>query len=511
MSDRGGPFCFIRPLETLCTLSTVRGVEKASAPKVSFRNISVKADGCEPSTFSVSLAVWQHVTVTKGQTVDLSCPIIHAHQSVEWKNPEGYIMFFKHNQAEVSRGVKDQRYTIKDLSESEFTISISDVTFKDGGNYTCSHYDTHITEKTVLLTVLGNPIITKVKRGRRFDMKCIAEGNHYPPQIFWKLDHGPEILANSQVLQESERYVSKAMLSVQSVENRVTVECLVHHPALYSQPLIDFVKIGKNAIKASQTTTTRLPTAHPQRPTEVRRTTTSWLHGRTTVYLTTRDVTGFPSESSKKLSTVPSSQLFSSNEPNTVTTPTGLSVNPVTSTGSLLSTNDSFRERNDTISNTIRTTGWTSVSETTEVITSYNHTEGNTTGSFNGPKMQTRTKGNSPLLVLLVTCLIFGLLVVVIFFAMKLRRAHITWKRENDDSDPSEESSKSKSSQEEKNSQGQRRRGLFNTAFTQYVVEEPPVIFSVINTTVMPTTETENKEQTERHTSAKCDIKETEL
>lgn len=36
------------------------------------------------------------------------------------------------------------------------------------------------------------------------------------------------------------------MLSVQSVENRVTVECLVHHPALYSQPLIDFVKIGKN-------------------------------------------------------------------------------------------------------------------------------------------------------------------------------------------------------------------------------------------------------------------------
>lgn len=103
--------------------------------------------------------------------------------------------------------------------------------------------------------------------------------------------------------------------------------------------IINVRPLSVTAIKASQTTTTRLPTAHPQRPTEVRRTTTSWLHGRTTVYLTTRDVTGFPSESSKKLSTVPSSQLFSSNEPNTVTTPTGLSVNPVTSTGSLLSTN----------------------------------------------------------------------------------------------------------------------------------------------------------------------------
>ena len=36
--------------------------------------------------------------------------------------------------------------------------------------------------------------MTKAKRGGRFDMKCIAEGNHFPPQIFWKLDHGPEIL-----------------------------------------------------------------------------------------------------------------------------------------------------------------------------------------------------------------------------------------------------------------------------------------------------------------------------
>lgn len=28
----------------------------------------------------------------------------------------------------------------------------------------------------------------------KFDITCTAEGNHYPPQIFWKLDQGPEIL-----------------------------------------------------------------------------------------------------------------------------------------------------------------------------------------------------------------------------------------------------------------------------------------------------------------------------
>ena len=41
-----------------------------------------------------------------------------------------------------------------------------------------------------------------------------------------------------------------------------------------------------------------------------------------------------------------------------------------------------------------------------------------------------RQKGNgSSVLVFLVTCLIFSLLVVVIFFVIKLRRAHILWKR----------------------------------------------------------------------------------
>ena len=42
---------------------------------------------------------------------------------------------------------------------------------------------------------------------------------------------------------------------------------------------------------------------------------------------------------------------------------------------------------------------------------------------------QTGKEGSTPLLVLLVTCLIFGLLVVVTFFGIRLRRAHIIWKK----------------------------------------------------------------------------------
>ena len=27
-----------------------------------------------------------------------------------------------------------------------------------------------------------------------FFIKCTAEGNNYPPQIYWKLNNGPEII-----------------------------------------------------------------------------------------------------------------------------------------------------------------------------------------------------------------------------------------------------------------------------------------------------------------------------
>ncbi|XP_038564879.1 cytotoxic and regulatory T-cell molecule isoform X2 [Micropterus salmoides] len=443
----------------------------------------------------VSLAVWQRVTVIKGQTLILSCPLTNGHKTnVDWKNPKGFIMFFNN-----SKGMKDKRYTINKLSESEFTISISSVTFKDGGNYTCSQYAHNTIEKKVEVTVLGRPKMTVAHHKGTFVIKCTAEGNHFPPQIFWKLDHGPEIIPDVQVLHEGEKYVSMDILHVHSVENRVTVKCLVRHPALHSHPLINFVKIGRDSTIPVRTTTTSSPKSQTQRSTEVQRT-------------TTRDVDGPSSESSRKSSTVPSNQSFSSNEPKKVTAPTGLPLNPVTSTGSHLSISGSTRSRNDTISNSTSTTGWTSVPETTEEIT-YNRTEGNRTGI---PDMQKANERNSTLLILLVTCLIFGLLVVVIFFGIKLRRAHITWKRENEESDPSEDSSKSKSSQEEKNSQGQRRRGLTNTAFTQYVVEEPPVITSVINTAAVVPTEKVNKKQTSQpqalgQTSAKCHIKETEL
>lgn len=129
---------------------------------------------------AVSLAVWQRVTAIKGQTVDLRCPVTNAHQTVvDWKTPDGHIMHFAHkgegnksnepnrpelpasgfdslvSSSPVTPGVASERYSVQKLSESEFTISITAVTFGDAGNYTCYEYGDLVIERKVELTVLG--------------------------------------------------------------------------------------------------------------------------------------------------------------------------------------------------------------------------------------------------------------------------------------------------------------------------------------------------------------------
>ncbi|KAI4814258.1 hypothetical protein KUCAC02_003460, partial [Chaenocephalus aceratus] len=363
----------------------------------------------------------------------------------------------------------DKRYGITKLSESEFTISIPMLPSKMEASTTCSQYGHHTAEKEVEVTVLCRPT-------------CVVKEEI---QCEWQ-----------------ERIPSR--------ESAI-------------------------ARKSQHTTTSRSPAARPpahQRPREQQR------------HITTRDLKG-PSSEGPTLSADPTTQLFPSSEPQTVT-----SAQSSSSTHSHLS-DDSTRRRNDTISNatsapstksqhttlteaqrtrhitsrdlkgpsaegpaelgpsdqlfsssepetvtpalnlasskhsTLSNTSWTSVSETTE-ITSNNHTEGKETDILNDPRMRT---GGSSLLVFLVTCLIFGLLVVVIFFTIKLRRAHITWKRENEDSDPSEGAV---------NQNQARKRGTLKDKGGE-------------GSSTQHSHKKNVQHPTPGQTSTKCDIKETEL
>lgn len=424
----------------------------------------------------VSLAKWQHITAVKGETVHLKCPTPGANEtSMDWKNQQGHILFFKLNSSKVFKGLRSQRFQIVEVSASEFTVRISRVMLKDGGNYICTQYGDQPTQNIVQLTVLGPPKMETAKKSGTLSVKCTAEASHYHPQISWKFGRDSEIPAKAHFTQRHKKYVSRATLIVPSSNKSLTVICLFRHPDLKGYLLMDIVKFGQNSKKGPD----RTSAATTRFSTDVLHTaTTSWLeHGKTT-----RGVDELLTGSTVDLSTA---------SPDNSRTPEKNRVPDGTT----------YHED---------TTGGTSFNETTEEPMPYNNT-----GRPNGLDRQEGGPRGSGMLIFMVTCLILCLMVVVIFIAIKLRKAHITWKKENEDSTPSVESSKSKSSQDESASQGQRRRGILNTAFAHYAVEQQ-MATSVINTAAMaapssPIKEPTSSPQTTQHIASICYPKETEL
>uniref|UniRef100_A0A3B5LFB5 Ig-like domain-containing protein n=1 Tax=Xiphophorus couchianus TaxID=32473 RepID=A0A3B5LFB5_9TELE len=374
---------------------------------------------------TVSLAEkMQNVTALKGSTVDLRCPISKSDKGiVEWRDPDNNIMFFNDISA-----IKDKRYSITKLTNSQFSISITNVTFTDGGVYTCTQYKPKLSVKTVRVTVLG-------EEGEKSAVKCTAKGNNQPPKITWKLKNEPEF---------------QSILYVYPENSRVTVKCLVHHPDLHAGPLMQFVKVGKQ----SEFLTSLAIFVNYLQAVKI------------------FPLTGGFIETCLQESTSPINwnicgtvKMLTASDPKTFTvTPAGPSVEPATSV----------------------------------------HLHFNTTG-------RTERKQSSSLLVLLVTCLIFALLVVVIFFAIKLRRAHIAWKKGDMVLSLSLFLILKKSLIVKFSVYF---TGLFNTVFAQYVVEDPAAITSVTNPNAMTRKESATIEQTSQsqtQAAVRSNIKETSL
>ncbi|XP_046907836.1 cytotoxic and regulatory T-cell molecule isoform X1 [Hypomesus transpacificus] len=444
-----------------------------------------------------STSVWQRKTVTVGETLTLTCAINAGDTSnVEWKNPSGFVMFFNHNKA-----LKDSRYSIVNFSKKEFKVAVSDVNFRDGGVYTCLHYHhkhKNVATKRVKVIVLGTPKLEVTKNRKETTIKCSAEGNAHPPKLSWQFGNGLEILAQSNSVfdHKTRKHSSEASLHIKSGTKSVTVKCLVRHPALRGPNLIDSVEIKLD--------TNEVP--HTMRPSTERVTNTpvEKLTEKTTFYWpVTEGSTETPSDKSTYSTKIPKVTEWP--------TPEGP---PTAFTGSYISTHSHpdttqpestvFTSQNDTSSYSTTMKGFLPASETMQ-NTFPNKTGGNTSieRGFDGVNRQTGKEGSTPLLVLLVTCLIFGLLVVVTFFGIRLRRAHIIWKKENEDSNQSVNSTKSKSSHEEKHTQNRRHRGLFNIGFTKYSVEPTDVAAA------SPVTTTATRDKTEE--TPESYAKETEL
>ncbi|KAI4895928.1 hypothetical protein NFI96_031272 [Prochilodus magdalenae] len=412
----------------------------------------------------------KHITAMKGQMLTLTCPLRNFHKSehVEWRNPDGFLMFFNKH-----RALKDMRNEVSVLTKSKYSIRISDITFKDGGVYKCLHYGNQVITKRYRVVVLSGPVLEKTEHEDKTIIKCSASGNGQLPTISWLLESGLEIDAYPNYILEnsSNKYTAVSHLSVKSHKRRVTVKCLVHHPALHGATLIDFVHIGD---QDADEKTSLAP---------------EYISTTTEKVVTPTLVPQFSS-------TTFSGSSYSGSET------TDVQQTDVNST-SYNSTN-----ANDTTEFIFETTEGTSLNITTD---SPNSTSGAENVNESSREKIQNKKGNSALLVMLVTCLIFALIVVLAFFLLRLRKAHLAWKQENEENDQSVESSKSKSSNEEKQRQNQqqRGRGLWNTSFTKYKVEE--VVESGATITPAPLVVPDVKPYNSNNTVLKSCIRETEL
>ncbi|XP_017345176.1 cytotoxic and regulatory T-cell molecule [Ictalurus punctatus] len=411
----------------------------------------------------------KQISVIQGDTLTLTCPLTNTNMSdaVEWRNPEGFLLFFNRDKA-----LRDQRIKFVTLTNSKFSIRVTDVTFKDGGVYKCLHYRNPTSTKRYKVIVIGAPRLEKDEQEDKTIVKCSASANQHPPRLSWLMDSGLEVEAHPYYESEhvSKKYTAVSQLTVKVPKKGVTMRCLVRHSALHGSKLERFIHLGN---QSQDTTTSSTYSSNILRSTD------------TTVIPTLFSNTSFTNSHSESETTNDSSTTV--NE-----TTDGTSANGST----------------NILSNTTENETTESVYETTDGTPSNTsiNSSNNTTGNDNSHVEKISKKRTSTLLVLLVTCLLSCLFVVLAFFLIRLRKAHIAWKKENEESDQSVESSRSKSSSEEKLKQQQKGRGFWNTSFTKYKAEETlekeaqatPASVQVIN-------------ENPQHFIARSGVKETEL
>ncbi|XP_066507884.1 cytotoxic and regulatory T-cell molecule isoform X2 [Hoplias malabaricus] len=381
----------------------------------------------------------KQIIVKKGQTLILTCPLRSTNSTdhLEWRNPDGFLMFFNKEKA-----LKDGRSKILTLTQSQYTAQISDIKFKDSGVYKCLQYGNQVVTRRYKVIVLEGPILQKTEHEDITILKCSASAQIHRPRLSWLFENGLEIDAQPNYVLEnsSNKITAVSLMNVKTHKTRATVKCLAYYSPLYVSPLIDFVHIGS------------------QNEGEKTSPTLKYISTTTEKEVTPTFVPYFSSSTSSS-SASSSSTIYSSSESETTEEQ---------------QTDVSTTEYSNTMVNRSNKT----ISETTEDAQSDNSTvSSNSTLAVDEEgrsESKQSEKGSSALLVLLVTCLICCLIVVLAFFLVRLRRAHITWKQENEENDQSVESSKSKSSSEErqKQNQQQRGRGLWATSFTKYKVDE---------------------------------------
>ncbi|KAG8522275.1 Cytotoxic and regulatory T-cell molecule [Galemys pyrenaicus] len=330
----------------------------------------------------------------------LNCEVSEAHNtSLQWVAPSGYTIVLDKQLA-----LKDSKYQLLHHSTHQLSISVTNVTQQDEGVYKCLHYSITVRTKEVEVIVLANSYkpnleasVARMKNGEEHViLKCSTTRCKPETQMTWLLGNDIEIFRPANPKQE------------------IT---MVSHTSLNGS--IGETHKSQTDGKICNTTSTLRVRAYSKYSTVDCVVRHRGLQGGKLVapfrfedLVTDQETTSDAPERSS-----PSSQ-----DPQQPTSTVALLENSTTSE------TDKGKEK-----------------QTTQDI--------HLSTEANPQYMGLVRKKSGILLLILVSFLIFILFIIVQLFIMKLRKAHVIWKKENEISEHTLESYRSRSNNEETSSQ----------------------------------------------------------
>ncbi|XP_048418324.1 cytotoxic and regulatory T-cell molecule isoform X2 [Stegostoma tigrinum] len=412
----------------------------------------------------------ENITVLEGESIVLNCTMDRIeNSSIEWSNPKWHVIYFND-----IRGIRDRRYNLVHYSEAKLFVTLLNTTVEDDGVYTCSYYNHPTVSKEVHLTVLAPPsppvlnITTRLVKGKEEKVvSCITTGSKPKPQITWLLNNRMELRGHTKYNPENKgtKFTTTSTLNIKAHDQESRVDCLVRHESLMNNVLRVTYRFDNNYNSLgltetySQTTNNDFLTS-TEDSMLLTNETESNLNSTfsTEVLLTTTGQSTFQIiEESSTLSEIESSLTST---PSMEISLTEIQQNTSKDKAELF--NSIYGNPHNASENYTEANEWTINSTTVQNLTKNSPLEqGNPNATAkcennqimenNGKTEKLRMKQSSALLLILVAFLICGLLIVFQLFVLKIRKEHLKWRKQNDDSDLTVESNKSNRSSNEEN------------------------------------------------------------
>ncbi|NP_001005713.1 cell adhesion molecule 2 precursor [Xenopus tropicalis] len=209
--------------------------------------------------------VTQNVTVVEGGTINLTCRVDqNDNTSLQWSNPAQQTLYFDDKKA-----LRDNRIELVRASWHELSISISDVSLSDEGQYTCSLFTMPVKTSKAYLMVLGvpeNPHISgftsPVMEGDTIQLTCKSSGSKPAADIRW-FKNDQEITDVQKIQQQDSNgktftVTSSLVFQGDRKDDGAVIRCRVDHESLTSTP-----QIAKQVLEIHYTPTVRILPSTP--------------------------------------------------------------------------------------------------------------------------------------------------------------------------------------------------------------------------------------------------------